>query len=202
MATTTDTYLSNVIETLQRTRKRKLDSKVEAAIERISKALLAGKPLLICGNGGSASDALHIAGELVGRFNMERPGLKAIALSSNPSILTAWANDYDFDTVFSRQVEAYGEARGVLLGISTSGNSKNVVMALETARKLGLSSIGLTGEGGGAMAALCDILIDVPSKKTPAIQEIHICLYHFICQQVEQICADKLAQHTAALSQA
>lgn len=160
--------------------------KAEDAIEAISRALAKGLPLLVCGNGGSASDAMHIAGELVGRYLKERKALNCICLSSNPSVLTAWANDYSYDTVFSRQVEAYGRAGGVILGLSTSGNSGNVVKAFETARQMGMTTVGLTGQGGGKMAALTDILIDVPSKRTPDIQQVHICLYHYICEGIEE----------------
>jgi D-sedoheptulose 7-phosphate isomerase len=157
----------------------------EKAIDAMTAALAAGKPMLVCGNGGSASDAMHIAGELVGRFLKERRALNCICLSSNPSVLTAWSNDYSYDTVFSRQVEAYAEAGGVILGISTSGNSKNVVEAFRVAREMGMTTIGLTGEGGGKMAEHSDILVDVPSRSTPLIQQVHICLYHHICEQVE-----------------
>lgn len=158
----------------------------EEAINVIAECLDAGKPLLVCGNGGSASDAMHITGELVGRFLKERRALNCICLASNPSVLTAWSNDYSFDTVYSRQVEAYGGAGGVLLGISTSGNSNNIVRAFDTARKHGLVTIGLTGEGGGKLAPLSDVLIDVPSRSTPLIQQLHICLYHYICAEVEE----------------
>jgi D-sedoheptulose 7-phosphate isomerase len=147
--------------------------------------MVANRPLLVCGNGGSASDAMHIAGELVGRFLKERRALNCICLSSNPSVLTAWSNDYSFETVFSRQVEAYGRDGGVLWGISTSGNSANVVEAFRVAKGLGMTTIGLTGEGGGRMAEFTDILVDAPSRSTPMIQQIHICLYHYICEQVE-----------------
>ena len=161
-------------------------AQVDAAIDAITAALHGNKVLLVCGNGGSASDAMHIAGEMVGRFLKERKAQKCIALSSNPAILTAWANDYSYETVFSRQVEAFGEAGGVLWGISTSGNSPNVLAAMREAKKIGMITLGLTGQGGGKMAELSDILIDVPSKETPFIQQIHICLYHYICQKVEE----------------
>jgi D-sedoheptulose 7-phosphate isomerase len=159
--------------------------RVDAAVTAIADACRANRALLVCGNGGSASDAMHITGELVGRFLKERRALKAICLSSNPAVLTAWSNDYSYETVFSRQVEAYGEKGGVILGISTSGNSKNVITAFEVARSLGMTTIGLTGEGGGKMAAVSDILIDVPSRSPPLIQQVHICLYHYICAEVE-----------------
>ena len=161
------------------------EQRVEAAIVAVVTALAARKAVLVCGNGGSASDAMHIAGELVGRFLKERPAHKVICLSSNPAVLTAWANDYSYDTVFARQTEAYGESGGVILGISTSGNSANVIKAFEQAKSLGMTTIGLTGQGGGKMAPLSDILIDAPSRATPLIQQVHICLYHYICEQVE-----------------
>ncbi len=159
---------------------------VDTAVDAIAAALGAGKPLLVCGNGGSASDAMHIAGELVGRFLKERRALNCICLSSNPAVLTAWSNDYSYDTVFARQVEAYGAAGGAILGISTSGNSENVIKAFHAARELKMTCIGLTGEGGGRMAGVSDILIDVPSRSTPLIQQVHACLYHFICEKVEE----------------
>lgn len=155
------------------------------ATEAIIAALEAGKPLLVCGNGGSASDAMHIAGELVGRYLKERRAINCIALSANPAVLTAWANDYDYDSVFARQVEAHGATGGVLWGISTSGNSKNVIAAFETARRMGMITIALTGEGGGTLAALSDILIDVPAKATPLIQQAHLCVYHWMCETIE-----------------
>ena len=141
--------------------------------------------MLVCGNGGSASDAMHIAGELVGRFLKERKALNCVCLSSNPSVLTAWSNDYSYDTVFSRQTEAYGAPGGVILGISTSGNSRNVIEAFRVAKDMEMITIGLTGEGGGKMAEVTDILVEVPSRSTPMIQQVHICLYHHICEQVE-----------------
>jgi len=159
--------------------------KAEEAIDAITNVFSLGKPMLVCGNGGSASDAMHIAGELVGRFLKERKALNCTCLSSNPSVLTAWSNDYSYDTVFSRQVEAYGAPGGLILGISTSGNSRNVVEAFRVAKDMGMITVGLTGEGGGKMAELSDILVDVPSHSTPMIQQVHICLYHYMCEQVE-----------------
>ena len=177
--------LTAAIDVLRRTMDSLDPARVEAAIAAVTAALGANKALLVCGNGGSASDAQHITGELVGRFLKERRGLKAICLSSNPAVLTAWSNDYSYDTVFSRQTEAYGEPGGVILGISTSGNSRNVIAAFEVAKSLGMTTIALTGEGGGKMAAASDILLDVPSRSTPLIQQVHICLYHYLCEQVE-----------------
>jgi D-sedoheptulose 7-phosphate isomerase len=163
---------------------------VERAVFAISNALSTGLPLLICGNGGSAADAMHITGELVGRFLLERRALNAICLSSNPSVLTAWANDYSHDTVFARQVEAYGRSGGVLLGISTSGTSRNVVAAFERARAMGMTTVALTGEGGGALAALSDYLFAVPSMRTPLIQQVHLCIYHHLCERIERAIVD------------
>lgn len=178
-------YLDESIAVLQRTKEALDTTIVETAVARIADALGSGKPLLVCGNGGSASDAQHITGELVGRFLKERRGLNAICLSSNPAVLTAWANDYSYETVFSRQVEAYGQPGGVLLGLSTSGNSPNVVAAFTAARAMGMTTVAMTGEGGGRLRALSDLLIDVPSRHTPLIQQAHICLYHYICEHVE-----------------
>lgn len=178
-------YLTESAEVLRLAAKTVDDLLVERAVSACTAALAVGKGLLVCGNGGSAADAQHITGELVGRFLKERKGLKAICLSSNAAVLTAWANDYSYETVFSRQVEAYGDAGGVLLGISTSGNSANVVKAFEMARTMGMTTIALTGEGGGKLAALSDILLAAPSRRTPLIQQVHICLYHYLCEQIE-----------------
>jgi D-sedoheptulose 7-phosphate isomerase len=166
------------------------DELLSGAISGVTGALGTGKPLLVCGNGGSASDAEHITGELVGRFLLKRRALKAICLSSNPAVLTAWANDHSYDTVFSRQVEAYGEPGAVILGISTSGNSRNVIEAFRTARDTGMITIALTGESGGQLAAWSDYLFAVPSKSTPLIQQVHICLYHYLCEAIERRIAD------------
>lgn len=178
-------YLAESARVIERTGDHLGAHRVDGAVDRIVGALASGKPLLVCGNGGSASDAQHIVGELVGRFLKERRGLKAICLSSNPAVLTAWANDYSYDTVFSRQVEAYGEPGAVLLGLSTSGNSRNVVEAFKVARAAGMTTIAMTGEGGGALAGLSDLLLDVPSRHTPLIQQAHICLYHYLCERIE-----------------
>ncbi|QCG93033.1 SIS domain-containing protein (plasmid) [Azospirillum sp. TSA2s] len=178
-------YIGSSIDVLRRTASHLGTDRLNAAIAAVSTALAENRALLVCGNGGSASDAQHITGELVGRFLKERRGLKAICLSSNAAVLTAWANDYSYDTVFSRQVEAYGEPGGVLLGLSTSGNSRNVVAAFEQARAMGMTTIALTGEGGGKLAGLSDILLDVPSRSTPLIQQAHLCLYHHLCERVE-----------------
>jgi D-sedoheptulose 7-phosphate isomerase len=159
---------------------------VVGAISTMVGALGEGKPLLVCGNGGSACDAMHLTGELVGRFQLERRPLNAICLTSNSALVTAWANDYSYDTVFSRQTEAYGREGGVLLGISTSGTSKNVVTAFQQARAMGMHTVALTGEGGGALAPLSDFLFAVPSGSTPLIQQVHLCLYHYFCGEIER----------------
>lgn len=144
-----------------------------------------GNKILVCGNGGSAADALHMAGELVGRYQMERRGISAIVLNANTAVMTAISNDYDYDNVFSRQVAALGSAGDVLFGISTSGNSANVVNAMREAKKRNISTVGLTGESGGKMRADADYLLSVPSYNTPRIQEMHILLIHTICGLIE-----------------
>jgi D-sedoheptulose 7-phosphate isomerase len=159
---------------------------VAGALEAVTGALRAGKPVLVCGNGGSAADAIHITGEMVGRFLMDRKALNVICLSSNTAVLTACANDQTFETVFSRQVEAYGKPGAVLIGLSTSGNAPNVVAAFEKARSMNMGTIALTGEGGGNLFGLSDYLFAVPSRCTPLIQQAHVCLYHYLCQMIEQ----------------
>ena len=158
---------------------------INKAIESLVSSFKSNKQVLIFGNGGSASDALHITGELVGRFTMERKPLNIICLNSNQSIITAWGNDYSFDTIFSRQVEAHYVEGSICWGISTSGNSKNVINAFVKAKELGLTTIALTGETGGKIKEFSDILINVPSDITPRIQELHLAIYHFICEEIE-----------------
>ncbi|MFA5143140.1 MAG: D-sedoheptulose 7-phosphate isomerase [Candidatus Omnitrophota bacterium] len=158
---------------------------IEKAVRLITVSLNSGGKLLIFGNGGSAADSQHIAAELVGRFKKERRALAAIALTTNTSTLTAIANDYGYDVSFSRQVEALAKEGDVAMGISTSGNSKNVLAALDKARALKVRTIGLTGSGGGAMKELCDCLITIQSKDTARIQESHIMVGHIICELVE-----------------
>jgi D-sedoheptulose 7-phosphate isomerase len=160
-------------------------SQISRAVDLLVERFSAGKKLLVCGNGGSAADAMHICAELVGRFFKERPALPAIALNTDPAVLTAWSNDYSYQSVFSRQVEALAKPGDVVWGISTSGNSENVVAALRTGRQLGASTIALTGQGGGAMAEYADVLLAVPLPVTPRIQEVHAVTYHIICEAVE-----------------
>jgi len=190
---TLDSWLSEAEALLARTRAAGLDAAMEGAVRAAAAALSAGLPLLVCGNGGSAADAQHIVAELVGRFLRERRALNALCLAANPAVLTAWSNDHEYGTVFSRQVEAHGRAGGVLLALSTSGDSESVVLALEAARRRGMATIGLTGEGGGAMAPLCDHLLAVPSRHKPAIQQVHLVLYHCFCDGVEQAVAGACA---------
>lgn len=150
-------------------------------------ALRAGRKVMICGNGGSAADAQHWAGELVSRFHYDRPGLPAIALTTDSSILTAIGNDYGYERVFARQVEALGQAGDVLLGLTTSGRSPNILAAMQVARERGIVTIGFTGNGPGAadLAAVSDIVIRIPSTSTPAIQEGHEVLGHALCAMIE-----------------
>ncbi len=158
---------------------------VDAAVELLHGALASGRKLMVFGNGGSAADAEHLCAELVGRFTVERRPLAAIALTTNTALLTAWSNDYRFDDVFARQIEALGHPGDVALGISTSGNSANVVNALRRARERGLKTIALTGKGGGAAAPHCDVLMAVPLIDTPRIQEVHLATYHAICAALD-----------------
>jgi phosphoheptose isomerase len=157
-----------------------------AAAEAMIAALRAGGKILVCGNGGSASDAQHFAAELVGRFERERPALASIALTTDTSILTAIANDYAYGKVFARQVEAIGRQGDVLLGISTSGGSPNVLEAFAAARRIGVTTVALTGRDGGAVGAAADIHINVPSGSTARAQEVHRTLMHAICELVER----------------
>ena len=165
----------------------------EALIKRIEEvsfgiagAFKNGNRLYLCGNGGSAADAQHLAAEFTGRFYNDREPLPAEAFHVNTSFLTAVANDYSYDEVYERAVKAYGRKGDVLIGISTSGNSKNVIKAQEEAKKRGMTVISFTGETGGKMKDSCDYLFNVPSKDTPRIQESHILIGHIICQLVEE----------------
>lgn len=160
--------------------------KVEAVVEVITKAFQQGNKVLFCGNGGSAADAQHLAAEFSGRFYIDRDALPAEALHANTSYLTAVANDYSYDVIYSRLIKGLGNPGDVLVGLSTSGNSKNIVLAFEQAKINGMITVGFTGEGGGKLKAVSDYLIPVPSADTPRIQESHILLGHIICQLVEE----------------
>jgi D-sedoheptulose 7-phosphate isomerase len=166
-------------------------SKISLVSQEIINAFKNDKKVLFCGNGGSAADAQHIAAELSGRFYFDREPLFAEALHVNTSYLTAVANDYSYDEVFSRLVKAKGRAGDILIGISTSGNSKNVIKAIEVANEKGMITIGMTGKTGGKMKEICKYLINVPSTDTPRIQEAHIMIGHIICEIVEKVLFEK-----------
>lgn len=164
----------------------RLASDVAKAVEMIHASLAAGGKLLIAGNGGSAADAQHIAAELTGRFLRERKPLPALALHANSSALTAIGNDYGYEYVFARELAALARPGDVLLAISTSGGSKNILRAIEEARQKRVAVIGMTGESGGAMRTACDLCLCVPSKSTARIQEMHIMIGHTICELLEE----------------
>lgn len=157
--------------------------------DRLTAKLRAGGTIFLCGNGGSAADAQHVAGEFVGRFLKERRPLPAVALNANSSILTAIGNDYDFEQVFARQVKALARPKDVVVGISTSGKSPNVIAAMRAAREIGAETVGFTGEPGEPLGAACDVCFKVPSGLTPRIQEVHILAWHLICEVVEEAIA-------------
>jgi len=170
----------SVIETLQKQQKL-----LETIAKKMAAALHGGSQILWCGNGGSAGDSQHLAAEIVGRFRRERRGLPSIALTTDTSILTAVANDYGYEAVFSRQVEALGRSGDVLVGISTSGNSHNVICAIEAARDAGMTTVAFTGAGGGRMAQLADYVLAVESTDTARVQEAHILAGHMLCDWLE-----------------
>lgn len=180
--------LEQIFEQSLQVKKATLEQNRDALIEAVHtivKAFRDGQRLLIFGNGGSAADSQHVAAEFVGRFQKERRALPAVALTTDTSALTALGNDYSFDIIFARQLEAIGRAGDVALGISTSGNSRNVIEGIRKAREMGLRTIVLTGCKGGALAPLADIKLVVPSDNTARIQESHSCLLHCICELVE-----------------
>ncbi len=165
------------------------DESIAETLVRLSEitaaSIKAGGKLLVAGNGGSAADAQHLVAEFVGRLTITRPALRAIALTTDSSIMTAVANDFSFDNIFERQLEAIGAPGDVFLGISTSGNSRNVLRAVQYARRSGITAVGFTGSGGGEMAAHCDLNIIIPSSATMNIQEAHLALEHIFCMLVE-----------------
>ena len=158
---------------------------VARAVDMLVTSLKAGGTAFFCGNGGSAADAQHLAAELAGRYYLERPAMAGVALTTNTSSITAIGNDYGYEFVFSRQLEGLGKKADVLVAITTSGGSKNILEAVKAARKLGMSVIGMTGEKGKTFAALCDVALVTPSEKTPRIQEGHIAMGHALCEEVE-----------------
>lgn len=186
MIPTIQAILQASIDTKQKVLNNKeLLQTVEQAVAAIARAFREGKKVLFCGNGGSAADAQHLAAEFSGRFYLDRDALPAEALHCNTSYMTAVANDYSYDVVYSRMVKGIGKEGDVLIGLSTSGNSANIVKAMEQARENGMINIAFTGEHGGKMKEVCDYLINIPSTDTPRIQECHITVGHIICQLVE-----------------
>jgi len=164
----------------------RLAGDVAAAVDLIAGSMGAGGTLMLAGNGGSAADAQHIAAELTGRFLKDRRALRAIALHANGSALTAIGNDYGYENVFARELSAHARQGDVLLAISTSGNSRNILRAIETAREYGVLVIGMTGEAGGRMRDLCDLCLCAPSDRTARIQEMHITIGHTLCELLEE----------------
>jgi len=179
--------ISASIETKQQLLKdENLLKVIEKVVDAITNAFQSGNKVYFCGNGGSAADAQHLAAEFSGRFYIDRKPLPAEALHCNTSFLTAVGNDYSFDVIYSRMIDGIGMPGDVLVGLSTSGNSKNIIKAFESAREKKIVTVGLTGASGGQMKALSDYLINIPSTDTPRIQESHILAGHIICQLVEE----------------
>ena len=164
----------------------KLQSTINLVVSNLTDTLAKNLPLLVFGNGGSAADAMHITGELVGKFYKERKSLNVTCLNTNSIVISAWSNDFSYDSVFARQVQAHAVSGGMCWGISTSGNSKSVLLGLEEAKKMGMKTIGMTGDTGGLISKYSDFLIDVPASQTPRIQELHLPIYHYICEKVEK----------------
>lgn len=175
-----------------------LHATLTAAAKATAQALKSGYKLMVAGNGGSAADAQHLVGEFVSRLVHDRPAMRAIALTTDSSILTAVGNDYGFDCLFARQIEAIGQPGDVFMGISTSGKSPNVLRALELCRKMAITTIGLTGKTGGEMAPLCDYCLCMPSEVTMYIQQAHLAVEHIFCTIVESACF--AAEHRSASS--
>ena len=185
--------IKNIFKESLSVKQATVDNNIDLIIEAVqvmTASLNQDGKLLFFGNGGSAADAQHVAAEFVGRFMKERKALAAIALTTDSSILTSLGNDYSYEIIFSRQIEALGRKEDVAFGFSTSGNSKNVIEGIKKAKELGLKTIVLTGCGGGDLKGLADIHIDVPSNSTARVQEYHMCIYHTICQLIEDQIAD------------
>ena len=189
MRSTIESEFSEHLKTAQATLEY-ITTPLEIAANLCIDTLKNGGKILIFGNGGSAADAQHIAAELVGRYKIERKGLAAIALTTDSSILTCITNDYSYDYVFSRQIEALANNNDIAIGISTGGTSSNATSALKTARDLGCKTIGLSGRGGGEFNELCDVNLVVPGEDTPRIQEMHILIGHTICHLIDQAFSD------------
>jgi len=180
-------HIKNSLSILNKV-KKECNKDICKAIDIILNSLLAGNKLMLCGNGGSAADCQHMAAEFISSFskNINRKGIPAIALTTDTSILTAYSNDFGYDGVFKRQVETLGKPGDVLLGISTSGNSKNIILALEAASNIGIKRISLTGKDGGLVKNVSEVCIKVPSSDTMYIQECHLTIEHIICAMVEE----------------
>lgn len=183
--------IKNIIQSSIDTKKQIVENQtliniLSACSDVVTNAFKNGNKVLFCGNGGSAADAQHLAAEFSGRFYIDREALPAEALHCNTSYITAVGNDYSYDVIYSRMIQGIGKPGDILIGLSTSGNSKNIVEAFKTAKLKNMITIGLTGESGGAMKNLSDYLLNVPSTDTPRIQESHIMLGHIICQLVEE----------------
>jgi D-sedoheptulose 7-phosphate isomerase len=184
-------YIKNQVEKSIEVKQQFLnDNELMSLIKEVSFKIVEsyknGNKTLIAGNGGSAADAQHIAGEFVSKFYFDRPGLASLALTTDTSIITAIGNDYGYEKLFSRQVQANGVKGDIFIGISTSGNSANIIEALKECKEKGIISVGFTGQNGGKMAELCDFCIKVPSHETPRVQEVHILVGHIICAVVEE----------------
>lgn len=176
--------LSSIARSMEQLKARSED--IEKAVSACIDSLKAGGKIIFCGNGGSAAQAQHLAAELVGRYKLERRAMAALSLTVDTSNITAIGNDYGYDDIFRRQLEGLGHKGDVLIGLSTSGNSKNVVLAFELAREMGIITVALTGEGGGKMKDLAELCIAVPSRETNHIQEMHIAVGHILCGLVEK----------------
>lgn len=189
-AMVSDIIKSQIADSIETKSKIMSDEKLVKMIEDVSEAIIEsykhGHTLLLCGNGGSAGDAQHIAGEMVARFRIERKALSAIAFNTNSSVVTAIGNDYEYNKIFERQVEAFGHEGDVLIAISTSGNSESVVRAINKSKEMGIKTVSLLGKDGGACKEISDYAIVVPSNDTPRIQESHIMIGHIICDIVER----------------
>ena len=173
-----------LVQKVRNSKKLMKDIALAAAMMKV--ALASGHKIMFCGNGGSAADSQHWAAEIVGRFQKERKGMSAIALTVDTSILTAIANDYGYDRIFARQVEALGSTGDVLVAVSTSGNSANVLAAVAEAKSKGIKTIGMTAAGGGKMAEVCDVCLVIPDKVTARAQEVHGLIGHILCEIVEE----------------
>jgi D-sedoheptulose 7-phosphate isomerase len=183
MASSISSAIKEHREVLQKTEEQ--SAKIAALAALLTKTLKGGGKLIICGNGGSAADSQHFAAELTGRYMKERRGLSAFALTTDTSAITAISNDYSYDIVFARQIEALGRKGDLLVLISTSGNSQNLLEAAKKAKAIGVATFGLLGKGGGKLAAMCDDCLIVPCQSTPRIQEMHTLVMHCVCQMID-----------------